>query len=201
MTQLDSNTFKTSEATRARNKRWRDAHPEQMKAIRAKWLKNNLEYDKRRRAEYGAKWRKANPTKAKARLEKWKANNQKHIKAYRKKYYAEHREERLVANNKWNADNRERTKLVHKKYRQNKKTEIKLLNAARRAKVAGGGIRKEDIENWNSRICGVCKLPIEENYHIDHITPLSRGGLHVVSNLQLAHPRCNILKGDRLTNI
>jgi HNH endonuclease len=31
---------------------------------------------------------------------------------------------------------------------------------------------------------------------IDHITPLSRGGLDVPSNLQIAHYRCNALKHD-----
>ncbi len=33
---------------------------------------------------------------------------------------------------------------------------------------------------------------------VDHIVPLSKGGEHTVDNLQLAHFRCNLSKGNRL---
>lgn len=33
---------------------------------------------------------------------------------------------------------------------------------------------------------------------IDHIIPRSKGGLDAPQNLQLAHARCNKIKGDRL---
>jgi len=36
---------------------------------------------------------------------------------------------------------------------------------------------------------------------IDHIIPLSKGGLHMMSNCQLAHRRCNSYKGNEIDYI
>lgn len=34
---------------------------------------------------------------------------------------------------------------------------------------------------------------------LDHVVPISRGGLHVYENVKAAHWRCNMEKGDQLT--
>jgi 5-methylcytosine-specific restriction endonuclease McrA len=44
--------------------------------------------------------------------------------------------------------------------------------------------------------CG-CGRSILSGYHIDHVIPVSRGGLHEIGNLQLLTPRCNLRKGAR----
>lgn len=57
-------------------------------------------------------------------------------------------------------------------------------------------------DNW---ICQICGEPIDPDLSAphsmskttDHIVPLSRGGQHVVGNLQAAHLGCNISKGNR----
>jgi 5-methylcytosine-specific restriction endonuclease McrA len=57
--------------------------------------------------------------------------------------------------------------------------------------------------NW---ICGLCKQPVNPDLSVpdlmaptlDHIIPLIAGGHHEESNLQLAHFRCNSIKGDGL---
>jgi hypothetical protein len=48
-------------------------------------------------------------------------------------------------------------------------------------------------------VCGICDEAVTElegpmRPSIDHIIPLSRGGLHVPANLWLAHYRCNLEK-------
>lgn len=53
-------------------------------------------------------------------------------------------------------------------------------------------------------ICGICSLPVPKHNDpssdwgptVDHIIPLSKGGLHKKSNCQLAHRLCNSLKLD-----
>ncbi len=46
-------------------------------------------------------------------------------------------------------------------------------------------------------VCGVCHRPIARSprgrgvWSLDHIVPLSRGGGHLYSNVQVAHLRCN----------
>lgn len=48
-------------------------------------------------------------------------------------------------------------------------------------------------------ICGICREPVERNdFHIDHVIPLSKGGEHSYANVQVAHPPCNLAKSDRL---
>lgn len=42
------------------------------------------------------------------------------------------------------------------------------------------------------------RCPAEENLHIDHIMPLSKGGTDDETNLQVLCVRCNLRKGDRI---
>jgi len=47
-------------------------------------------------------------------------------------------------------------------------------------------------------VCGICGSPVDpSDVHIDHITPVSRGGSHLATNLQVAHSKCNLRKGAR----
>ena len=48
-------------------------------------------------------------------------------------------------------------------------------------------------------ICGICKALVgTERWEIDHVVPLSKGGLHAYDNVQLAHRRCNRSKGAKV---
>lgn len=51
-------------------------------------------------------------------------------------------------------------------------------------------IRKSDL-------CALCGKPIltMKDATIDHIIPLSKGGVHGIQNMQLAHYSCNNSKG------
>jgi 5-methylcytosine-specific restriction endonuclease McrA len=46
--------------------------------------------------------------------------------------------------------------------------------------------------------CGICYDPIDGEWHMDHIIPVSKKGKHCYYNLQPSHPECNILKGDTI---
>jgi 5-methylcytosine-specific restriction endonuclease McrA len=48
-------------------------------------------------------------------------------------------------------------------------------------------------------LCGICSEPVDPNdWHLDHIHPLSKGGHHTLDNVQIAHPRCNRKKGAKV---
>lgn len=58
---------------------------------------------------------------------------------------------------------------------------------------------KADIWQRDGGICGICLLEANENdWHLDHIIPLSRGGQHTLDNVQVSHPPCNLSKKDKL---
>jgi 5-methylcytosine-specific restriction endonuclease McrA len=51
-----------------------------------------------------------------------------------------------------------------------------------------------------SNLCGICGKPITKmkDATIDHVIPLSRGGVDSPLNMQLAHDKCNQEKGNKL---
>ena len=75
-------------------------------------------------------------------------------------------------------------------------------------------IKEAIIERFSSReiyerdgwVCQLCGLPVETEVSylhrlsptLDHIYPLSKGGLHMRSNVQTAHRSCNSSKGAKL---
>lgn len=45
--------------------------------------------------------------------------------------------------------------------------------------------------------CAFCSTSLRNGYHVDHITPLARGGKHESGNVQLLCGPCNLRKSDR----
>lgn len=68
----------------------------------------------------------------------------------------------------------------------------------RRSPVGRGGFSGADLrrvgdeQGWR---CYWCGWPCETDYHVDHIQPLSKGGLNTVDNICIACPKCNLQKG------
>lgn len=47
-------------------------------------------------------------------------------------------------------------------------------------------------------VCGICGGSADpKDWHLDHVIPLSRGGLHSRGNVQVSHPRCNLSKHNK----
>ena len=89
----------------------------------------------------------------------------------------------------------------------NKKPYKKNTRADHQAGARGEFERNKRKILMSQEICGICGKPVDKSLKypnpeapvIDHIIPLKKGG-HPCSlyNLQLAHARCNRLKGDTL---
>lgn len=66
-------------------------------------------------------------------------------------------------------------------------------------------IRLADVGDRDAWSCGICQELVDRNLlypdlfspSLDHIEPLSLGGHHVLSNVQVAHLICNIRRGNR----
>lgn len=58
---------------------------------------------------------------------------------------------------------------------------------------------REIVYENGKGVCAICGRPVEiNNFTIDHIVPLARGGKNEVSNYQIACQDCNHLKGSRM---
>lgn len=117
---------------------------------------------------------------------------------YNHEWYVKNRERKLAYDKQWQKDNRQKLLDTKKRYRDANNVRARGWSHNRRAKTQGVVINKEEVVNWHTRVCGICNLLIEGAFHIDHKIPLAKGGLHVVENLQLAHPSCNLKKKDKL---
>lgn len=80
-------------------------------------------------------------------------------------------------------------------------------NAARRIKVGDlpATVSRREVYERDGWTCQLCGDPVDPDLDypdpacasLDHVVPLSRGGTHDSTNLQLAHLRCNYAAGDR----
>lgn len=71
---------------------------------------------------------------------------------------------------------------------------------ARRRAMLRAGATGAETRAWlaeQERICRWCKALCAEGFHIDHIMPLSRGGLHELGNLCISCVSCNLRKHAR----
>jgi 5-methylcytosine-specific restriction endonuclease McrA len=67
-------------------------------------------------------------------------------------------------------------------------------------RIRRGRLARRD--GWECKLCGqpidsVLRRPNLMSASVDHRIPVSRGGSDSMDNLQLAHLRCNISKGNR----
>lgn len=77
---------------------------------------------------------------------------------------------------------------------------------ALKRELPADNIRPLDVYERDEWTCGLCNeaVPRDAKYpdplspSIDHVLPLSKGGHHVMENVQLAHLACNVRKGNRV---
>jgi len=119
-----------------------------------------------------------------------------------------------LRNNKYYKCNIERKKIMHREYSESyrdkypskqseyqKSNKLKFREYAQKRRALKdnnlGFIFSGMIELLScvqDKMCFYCSVSIEENSHLDHKLPLSRGGKHTWSNLCLACPSCNLRK-------
>lgn len=116
-----------------------------------------------------------------------RAQNPEPHKAALRRSFQKHKATRLAETRAWKAANKQATS-----------NHMRAAKAKRRA--AEGSFTRDDVETMLVEQCGVCAAcpaNISESYHVDHMTPLARGGTNWPDNLQLLCPACNRSKGAK----
>ena len=86
-----------------------------------------------------------------------------------------------------------------KEYRKNNPHKTREWHQNRRTRKQGRLPRGtvENIYLLQKQSCAVCKVHLGDDYHVDHIHPLAKGGKHEKHNIQLLCPTCNVRKSAK----
>lgn len=126
--------------------------------------------------------------------QKYAENPEKYCKLasdYVKRNYSS----KLEANNRYRQANPEKVKQWKAKDRVEHKNRINADNAKRRAKLQTE-ITPEIIQMYALRDFYTA-MSLGEFFHVDHIIPLAKGGLHTADNLQVIPAIDNLRKGKK----
>ena len=146
--------------------------------------------------EYQRKWRLANRAKLNEYNERWRKEHIEQSRKIRKKTYEKNKEKIKAYRNS--------RKEEHRKYCRWWNTTAKGKSCAARFHHTRRALKlnqlgpnpptTEQIKEMMAKPCRYCGNPSE---HIDHFYPLSKGGLHDISNLVPACAPCNLSKGNK----
>jgi len=214
---------KAREQNRKANAKYRAENREKEKARRAKYYAENKEEALAQNAKYYVDHRE----EILARDIKYCEENPEKIKAYQVEYRKENREKIKARMAKWRAENPEKKRAYNTRYQRTPKGRACSHNQChkrRELKQRGDGLTPTEFkqiyeQTWKGQegkcaYCGCKMIRFEDiqgtlmektaptcapNYcTIDHIVPLSKGGLHEASNIVLACRRCNRKKSDKI---
>lgn len=72
---------------------------------------------------------------------------------------------------------------------------------AKRRAQEGEGITGGVLSAWTDampKVCFYCGCDCAAGFHVDHFIPLAKGGTHVLTNLRMSCPGCNLRKSAKM---
>jgi len=182
--------------------------PFDKKAYQKEYREKNKE---RIRAQTKA-WNEKNKERVYAIQKEWTEKNKEKVVGYKKKYDENNKEKVRVRKKAWAEANRERSNAhkrawnkknpgYKKEWRENNKDRINATVANRRALKFRATIRLTELDKFVvEEMYNLAQLRTEQTgfeWHVDHIKPLTKGGLHKPTNLQVVPGTWNLSKGNR----
>lgn len=176
--------------------------PERMKLLaeraRVSYHKNKHKIDREAQAKRYSEWRKKNQERLKNYHAEWVSRNKERNAAHQKKYFLKNADKVRHSNAQWRAR-------VGKKYFQDwekKNPGIRTEYSNRRRARVQGATYDDSAKAFYRFVrsqqfveCSYCSEIVSgKSAHIDHLIALSRGGMHVASNLRISCKKCNLSK-------
>jgi len=182
---------------------------------RKKYRKQNGDkISKQRKAKY-----KEDPNKYDVRSKIYQSNNREYFYNYRKKYYLNNKDKVKEQNRLKYEKNKEAIKSNQRDYYRKNIEKIKIYNKSeagrerarrgfhkRRASIIStcdGTVTKESLQRLRvkqNNKCYDCNCRLDfkakNKVHLDHRIPLSKGGIHSITNVVYLCKRCNLTKSN-----
>lgn len=154
------------------HRKYREDHQEEHAAYCRAYYEAHREDLTARKREY----RRAFPEKERASQQRWRGRNEERLKAY------------------WSAWAKQNKEKCRQKYHNRRSLK----------RAVSGSFNARDIKeiyDLQKGRCAYCKTKLKRGRHIDHITPLSRGGSNERRNIQLTCAKCNSRRRSPILSI
>jgi 5-methylcytosine-specific restriction endonuclease McrA len=192
------------EKNRIEAREWRLNNPEKTKAHAKKKAESGYgkQYYERNREREIAKamaWNAANPERAKESMRRYVENHREELRENKRKKRLENIEAEKERERLWRSQRRSELAEASRLWRQENPEKQRIIdrNKKLRRRGAEGTHTLEDVEKLlkaQKFLCAECSKGVKEEYHVDHIMPLSLGGSNWPRNLQILCPACNMEK-------
>jgi 5-methylcytosine-specific restriction endonuclease McrA len=162
------------ERAREVSRRWRAANPERARQLRRQLYVANPEPQRQRSRQF----RQENPEKVQRSLRKWREANRQRVLDY---------------SEQWRAANPERAQASARAAKRKRSAAKRRTSGALAPRVTPSNTAERFLLFNN--LCAYCGS--DGPFHLDHVDPLARGGLHTPDNLAPACQRCNLSKSSK----
>ena len=197
----EANKEKIAESERLYNENNKEKRAE----IRRKSRQKNREKTK----EYEKAYREANKEKIAKDKKLWREKNQERNKEVTKQWRENNKEKFAGMKKKWNEENREKIKQTAKIYRHSNRGVCRITYSNRQNRLTlqrDNSMTKEIVAELfqKAKLCPYCGIKMLEKSatkgelkSLDHLIPISKGGLHAVHNVVICCHRCNTKKNNK----
>lgn len=194
-------TCKRCDALRAKAYRARCA--DQIKAAKKLYYQEHRDRDCAKSKTYY----RAHKTTSHAQSRRWIEEHPEDRKAITKRNRDAHKEERAAYNRAYDEAHRSAVTITKRKWREANIVKVRASKVANEAKrraqkhgAAGAHYTADDVVAQRERQkhkCFYCGKPLGAKQHVDHVTPLSKGGSNGPENIVVTCPTCNMRKHNK----
>ena len=147
------------------------------------------------------KWEQQKEHRFKKDNPNWKDGISLDREKYEKEYWKNHKKERAIIAKKCHQKNQLK---YHKKRQERYDTEEfklqrRMNHLRRKSRESPILVTEAELKKLiqQSKFCYYCGIKIEEKFEIDHMNPLSKGGINIITNLVVSCIKCNRRKGTK----